>query len=235
MSHSVFSNVRGLVQPEFVIPEGLVLDQPQQMDGIQLLKRLPDASASLVFFDPQYRSILNKLKYGNEGERQKQRALLPQMTDHSIAEFIGEIERILMPSGHMMMWMDKFLIVGGYGHLFPKIKDSKTSLRIVDMIVWNKLRIGMGYRSRRCSEFLAIFQMPPTRAKNIWQIHDIPDVWPERIDKSHPHAKPIKLMEKLIRAVTNEGDIIVDPAAGGYNVLCAANNTGRHFIGCDVN
>src|SRR5678816_2771050 len=98
----------------------------------------------------------------------------------------------------------------------------------------NKSRIGMGYRSRRCSEFLVIYQMPPIRAKGVWQIHDILDVWPEKMDKSHPHAKPIGLMERLIRATTNEGDIVVDPAAGGYNVLRAAQNTGRRFIGCDI-
>ena len=69
------------------------------MDGLKLLSLLPPASLPLVFFDPQYRSILDRQQYGNEGERQKSRAELPQMTDQTIGRFIAQIERILMPSG----------------------------------------------------------------------------------------------------------------------------------------
>jgi site-specific DNA-methyltransferase (adenine-specific) len=42
------------------------------------------------------------------------------------------------------------------------------------------------------------------------------------------------LQERLIQAVTNPGDIVVDPAAGGYSVLKAARNTERRFLGCDL-
>jgi site-specific DNA-methyltransferase (adenine-specific) len=231
---SVYSNTRILQQPNFELDQALKFDSPQIIDGLELLKKLPNTAVPLVFFDPQYRSILNKLKYGNEGERQIERALLPQMDDPVISEFIHEIERILMPSGHLMMWMDKFLVCHGYSQLFPPIDDSNNAIRIIDMVVWNKGKIGMGYRTRHCAEYLLIFQKPPIRAKGIWQVHNIPDVWAEPMDKSHPHAKPVGLMEKLILAVTNPGDVIIDPAAGGYNVLRATQNTDRRFIGCDI-
>jgi site-specific DNA-methyltransferase (adenine-specific) len=42
------------------------------------------------------------------------------------------------------------------------------------------------------------------------------------------------LQQRLIEAVTNPGDVIVDPAAGSYSVLTAANNSDRHFLGCDL-
>ena len=226
MGNTVFSNERTIVQPEFELPAGLVFDRPQVMDGLDMLRQLPDNSIPLVFFDPQYRGILNKLDYGNEGERQKDRSKLPQMDGWLINEFISHIERILIPSGHMMFWVDKFTLVGGS----PK----RVLLQPVDMITWNKQRMGMGYRTRRCSEYLVIYQKTPTRAKGVWTIHNIPDDWPERADKSHPHAKPLGLLEKLIQATTNEGDIVVDPAAGGYNTLRAARKTGRRFCGCDL-
>jgi site-specific DNA-methyltransferase (adenine-specific) len=226
MGNNVFSNKRTIIQPEFSIPDGLVANKPQVMDGIELLKKLPDDSIPLVFFDPQYRGILNKLNYGNEGERQKERSKLPQMDQNTIISFVSEITRILIPSGHLMFWVDKFTLLGG--------SISSPILGTVDMITWNKQRMGMGYRTRRCSEYLVIYQKKPIRAKGVWTIHNIPDDWPERMDKSHPHAKPIGLLEKLICAVTNEGDMIVDPAAGGYNTLRAASHTGRNFIGCDL-
>lgn len=203
------------------------------MDGLKMLKLLPDKSIPLVFFDPQYRSVMDKQNYGNEGEnRGKKRSELPQMTNSLIGKFILEIERVLIPSGHLMLWVDKFIVVSGI-HSFLE----GSSLQLVDMITWNKQRMGMGYRSRRFSEHLLVLQKSPVRAKGIWIIHDIPDVWNEKIengDKNHTHSKPVKLQERLIKAITNKGDIVVDPAAGGYSVMRAARNVERNFLGCDI-
>ena len=60
-------------------------------DGLKLLKNIKDNTISCCFFDPQYRGVLDKLSYGNEGERQKQRFLLKQMDEQTIAKFILEI------------------------------------------------------------------------------------------------------------------------------------------------
>lgn len=228
---SVFSHERNIIQPSFKV-DGLKLDARQKMDGLVLLKKIPDNTIPLVFFDPQYRSVLDKQAYGNEGERQKARAELPQMNDKTIRLFMQQIERILLPSGHLMFWVDKFIIFNGV-HSFVE----KLSFQLVDMVTWDKDRMGMGYRTRRFSEHLIIFQKPPIRAKGVWRLHNIPDVWKEKIengDKNHAHAKPVELQKMLIQSVTNKGDIVIDPAAGGYSVLKAALETGRHFIGCDI-
>ena len=37
---------------------------------MKLLSKLADSSIHLAFFDPQYRGVLDKMQYGNEGERQ---------------------------------------------------------------------------------------------------------------------------------------------------------------------
>ncbi len=203
------------------------------MDGLKLLQMIPDKSIPLVFFDPQYRTILDKQSYGNEGEsRQRARVELPQMSVEIINQFIREIERILLQSGHLMLWVDKFILCSGIHILMEN-----SSLQIVDMITWNKDKMGMGYRTRRFSEHLVVFQKPPVRAKGVWRVHDIPDVWTERIEnggKNHTHYKPVGLQKKLIEAVTNKGDVVVDPAAGGYSVLKAAIETERNFLGCDI-
>ena len=230
---NVFSGERTLIQPKFKVPQGLKLDTPLKMDGIKLLEALPKESVPLVFFDPQYRSILEKQKYGNEGEqRGKQRSELPQMSNATIKKFLKEIERVLIPSGHLMFWVDKFIVVNGV-QLFLE----GSGMQLVDMVTWDKGRMGMGYRTRRHSEYLVILQKLPVRAKGVWRIHDIPDVWMEKIengDKNHTHAKPPNLQQRLIKAVTNVGDIVVDPAAGGFSTLKATMATGRHFIGCDI-
>ena len=231
---SVFSSERLLLSPKLKISSKLKFNTRQKMDGLKFLKLLPKEGIPLVFFDPQYRSVMDKQNYGNEGVgRGKKRTELPQMSDKLIKKFITEIEHILIPSGHLMLWVDKFIIVAG---IHTRILEG-SALQLVDMITWNKKRMGMGYRSRHFSEHLLILQKPPVRAKGIWVIHDIPDVWDEKIEngnKNHAHSKPVMLQQKLIKATTNKGDIIVDPASGGYSVMEAAMDCGRNFLGCDI-
>lgn len=199
------------------------------IDGLELLGKFDDNSVPLVFFDPQYRGVLDNLSYGNEGKRQVGRARLLQMSEEVILEFINEISRVLTPSGHLMLWIDKFHLVEGTSHWF-----ANTLLKQVDLITWDKGRIGMGYRSRRKSEYLLILQKLPLRAKGVWTIHNIPDVVCEKISKTHPHSKPIDLQSELIKAVTIENDFVLDPASGGFSVLKSAINANRKFIGTDI-
>ena len=202
------------------------------MDGLNLLKALEENSINTVFFDPQYRGVLDKMNYGNEGERQIQRSKLIQMSEKKITLFIKEINRVLKPSSHLFLWVDKFHLCEGISTWLKK-----TDLAIVDMVVWNKSRIGMGYRTRRSSEYLLILQKIPIKSKGIWQIKNIPDVWTEKIEnknKKHPHQKPLELQKILIEAVSNSSDIILDPAAGSYSVLEACLSSQRTFLGCDI-
>lgn len=213
--------------------QGLKRNERQQMDALELMGKLPDRIASLVCLDPQYRTGLDQLKFGNEGARQQERAKLPQMTDETITQIVRETERILKPSRYLMMWIDKFSL--GSGQHLKYLAPVARYMRVVDLIVWNKLDIGMGRRARCVTEFLVIIQKEPVRAKGTWTDHRITDCWHEgRNPERHPHAKPHVLIERLIRAVTDKGDLIVDPCAGGYGVLEACQLSQREFIGGDL-
>ena len=206
------------------------LNTKQRADGLNMLAEIGSGEIASAFFDPQYRGVLDKLKYGNEGQsRGKARCELVQMDVDTIIRFIKEIDRVLKKSGHLFLWVDKF-------HLCQGVLEwtAGTELNLVDMIVWDKGKIGMGYRTRRKSEYLVIFQKSPVRAKGCWSDHSIPDIWVEKTDKIHPHSKPIELQKRLIAATTVKGDTVLDPAAGGFSVLLACNAVGRDFIGCDI-
>jgi site-specific DNA-methyltransferase (adenine-specific) len=153
----VFSSSRTLIQPPFTLPPGFVVNVAQQMDGLALLQAIGPNAVPLVFFDPQYRSLLDRQNYGNEGVlRQRERAQLQQMDTGAIGGFVREISRILMPSGHCMLWADTFIILGQGVDVYLE----GTSFAKVDMICWDEMRMGMGYRSRQVGEYLVVLQKP---------------------------------------------------------------------------
>jgi site-specific DNA-methyltransferase (adenine-specific) len=51
----------------------------------------------------------------------------------------------------------------------------------------------------------------------------------------HPTQKPIRLMKALIELATQEGQIVLDPFCGSGSTLAAAKQTGRRYIGFELN
>jgi site-specific DNA-methyltransferase (adenine-specific) len=201
----------------------------QRGDALVLLQSLPDCCTPVVFFDPQHRETLDRLSYGNEGARQKGRALLPAMPSDYIDACCREAARVLRPSGYLLQWADTFRLCKAYH------KQIADVLECVDLIVWDSQRMGNGYRSRRRGGYLLVLQKPPLAAKSTWRDRSIPDRWPEKVDRTlHPHIKPIGLIRKVIGAVTRPGDLVVDPAAGSFVIMYAAHQLGREFFGCDL-
>ena len=232
VTRNVFAKKRVVAAPTLALPEALKPNMRLKMDGLEFLSQLPHASVPVAFFDPQYRGVLDKMNYGNEGEsREKRRCSLQQMNEAQIIAFVRSIDAVLMPSGHLFLWMDKFHLCQGFTHWL-----TETKLTAVDLIVWDKGRLGMGYRTRRTSEFCVVLQKKPKRAKGVWQTHTLPDVWrnEKKSNKEHPHQKPLALQTELIAAVSHEGDYVIDPAAGSFSVMAAARECKRNFIGCDL-
>jgi site-specific DNA-methyltransferase (adenine-specific) len=198
-------------------------------DALALLQSMSDCCTPLVFFYPQHRDVLDKPQYGNEGARQKGRARLPAMTDSYIEACCRESARLLTPSGYLMYWLETYGLCQGHQ---LRIADV---LQTVDLVTWHNLRIGNGYRSRRRGDYLVVLQKRPIKAKTTWRDRGIPSRWSEKVERAeHPHVKPIGLITRLIGAVTNPNNLVVDPAAGSFVVMRAANALGRDFVGCDI-
>lgn len=52
--------------------------------------------------------------------------------------------------------------------------------------------------------------------------------------KYHVNAKPIPLLEYLVKTYTNEGNTVLDNCMGSGSTGVACKNTGRHFIGIEL-
>jgi site-specific DNA-methyltransferase (adenine-specific) len=53
-------------------------------------------------------------------------------------------------------------------------------------------------------------------------------------NRSHPTEKPVALYKKIIELSTQPGDMIFDPYIGSGASAQAALETGRYFIGCEI-
>jgi adenine-specific DNA-methyltransferase len=71
--------------------------------------------------------------------------------------------------------------------------------------------------------------------KNPGDIWTIPNVKHNHVEKTiHPCQFPIELVERLVLALTNPGDLVVDPYMGVGSAACAAVLHGRRAAGADT-
>ena len=63
---------------------------------------------------------------------------------------------------------------------------------------------------------------------------DIPEAHRSSLERTgYPTQKPIALLERIIKASSNEGDVVLDPFAGSGTTLDAAHGLKRKWIGID--
>ncbi len=53
-------------------------------------------------------------------------------------------------------------------------------------------------------------------------------------DVGYPTQKPLALLDRIIKASSNEGDIVLDPFCGCATALVAADRLGRQWVGIDL-
>lgn len=72
---------------------------------------------------------------------------------------------------------------------------------------------------------------PNTQMRSVWAIGT-----PKKSEKTfgkHPTQKPLDLLERIILASTNEGDLILDPFMGSATTGVAALKHNRKFVGIE--
>lgn len=57
---------------------------------------------------------------------------------------------------------------------------------------------------------------------------------PRKSSENIQPKKPIYLLDRIIRASSNEGDLVLDPFCGSSTTGVAAIQNNRHYIGIDI-
>ena len=198
----------------------------QAGEALELLSSLESNWVSLVFLDPQYEKVSAVLDVNYP---------LVYTTDYQILRILEQIERVLKPSAFCLLWVNKTLL----GNDRVPLWLLKTpNLKIVDCLVWYKKNtLGLGSWLRSQAEFCFLVQKFPYNSK-VFKNRSFGNVWAENqlasSKRKHPHQKPRELIKALIEAMTEEGDLIVDPCAGSFVVLEICRELKREFLGCDL-
>jgi site-specific DNA-methyltransferase (adenine-specific) len=73
------------------------------------------------------------------------------------------------------------------------------------------------------------------RISNLWNADDIIPLGPSaREATGYPTQKPLALLHRIIKASSNEGDVVLDPFCGCATTCVAAQQLGRKWIGIDI-
>lgn len=124
---------------------------------------------------------------------------------------------------------------GKYFYTLPKGDYSEESIKRLD-------KEGRIYRTKNNKVRIKYFVEKTTdgyflkkkKLTDVWT--DIPSLGQvnSKEKTAYPTQKPLKLLERIIKASSNEGDIVLDPFMGSGTTLVAANNLNRKFIGFDI-
>ncbi len=99
------------------------------------------------------------------------------------------------------------------------------ALDAIGMIVWSANNVP------RYKHYLK--DVPYKLANSVW--YDIKLLTSHSKEKlGYPTQKPIALLERIIQASTNEGDIVLDPFCGCATACSAAERLNREWIGIDI-
>jgi len=100
-------------------------------------------------------------------------------------------------------------------------------------------RVRIKYDQKTLDTYLRDKRLNPETVKkgknptNVWEIPRLNANAKEKLD--HPTQKPKILINRIIEATTNEGDLILDPFAGSGTTLEVCKDLNREGIGFEIN
>ena len=88
---------------------------------------------------------------------------------------------------------------------------------------------GYDENGRRLPSEVSSDESKGVRQDDVWDINRVAPIL-----QLYPTQKPLPLLERIIEASSNEGDLVLDPFCGCGTTIHAAQNLGRQWIGIDV-
>src|SRR3989338_3545606 len=227
-------------------------------DCISAMGKISDNSVDLIFADPPYNLQLdkNKILYRRDGSKivsvkdEWDSFKTFEDYDNFSEAWIKECKRILKPTG-------SFWVIGSYHNIFRvgAIMQDLGFWLLNDIIWIKKNPLPQINGTRFCNAHETLIWAQKERSpkytfnyelmKKINNDKQMRSDWylpiclgNERLrDKNggrvHSTQKPERLIERIILATSNKGDLILDPFAGSGTTLAVAKKHERNWIGIE--
>jgi site-specific DNA-methyltransferase (adenine-specific) len=200
-----------------------------QRDAVAWLRTLPPESVDLVITDPPYESLEKHRAIGTTTRLKHSKASSNDwfsiFPNGRFPELFAEVHRVLRRNTHFYLFCDPETM------FVAKPIAEATGFKFWKPLVWNKMRIGMGYHYRARYECILFFEKGKRKLNDLG-IADIIDA--PRISGGYPAEKPVAVSEVLIKQSSEPGQLVVDPFMGSGSVGVAAVTGGRMFCGNDL-
>lgn len=227
-------------------------------DVVETLNCLPEESIDLIFADPPY-NLSNggftcqagRRVSVNKGRWDRSRGIEEDFQFHY--RWMEACKRVLKPNGSL--WVS-----GTYHSIYAcGFALQKQGWHIINDICWYKpnaspnlscrmftashetlLWVRKDKKSKHTFNYDAVrdgkwkddfLKKPGKQMRSVWAINT-PRNGEKKFGK-HPTQKPESLLDRIVLACTNEGDLILDPFCGSATTGVAALRYNRKFVGID--
>lgn len=249
--------LEGVFKKAYFADKGFVLFHE---DSIEFLKKIPENSIDMIFADPPY-NLSNggftvhagKRVSVNKGEWDESKGVAADFAFHE--QWIIQCFRVLKPNG--TLWVS-----GTYHSIYQcGYAIQLNGYKILNEISWFKPNASPNLSGRyfTASHETLLWARKDPKGKHTfnygdmkngqWHVGDflkkpgkqMRSVWAigtprpeEKTFGKHPTQKPMALLERIVLAASNPGDVIIDPFTGSSTTGLAAVKHGRKFIGIDL-
>lgn len=217
------------------------------MDALVLLKQMPNQSVDLIITDPPFGcNATLKGDYNDDEDYIKEKIPL----------WLSELSRVLKDNCHIYLYVPTKYV----DNWLPEFRKV---FKFNNILVCNNMKKGVKYPNMFRNNYQMILYGSKGRARDFntvdWILTSdtwfydkrnkkpsryiyeypafIPPYFKATVEESfgHQDEKNTELIKNLIKISSNKRELVLDVFFGSGSTMVSAKETGRYFIGCDLN
>lgn len=212
------------------------------IDNIKLMNELPDSSIDLIYCDILYNT-------GKKFKDYNDNLGTPQEAVGWYKPRLHEMKRLLKDTGSVYLQCDYRLV-----HYLKVEMDNIFGFNnFINEIIWKYGLGGSGNRTfakkhdnilfyAKSNQYTFNLQYEPATSNmlkgkmkkmtDVWEVPTLNNMAKERV--GYDTQKPKELIKRIIKASSNDGDLIADFFCGSGTTCVVAKELGRNYLGCDI-